>query len=168
MGNPSGMRLTAKRGYAGLAWLLLALWSVGTAVLADQIIPAGGKILVANGLFDLACTDLTVFGVLDTGTGAYANVRNVIVAPSGVIQGTGSINYSGSLIVSGTIQPGVKVVVNPPTNTACPGPATVEEIPTLDRLMLLVLAMLLLGLASSAMRGQMLLRRRRESKGTDK
>jgi hypothetical protein len=169
MGNPSGMRLTAKRGCAGLAWLLLVLLCfVAPSVLADQIIPAGGKTLVSNGLFDLACTDLTVRGVLDTGTGAYANVRNVTVAPSGVIQGTGSINYSGTLIVSGTIQPGVKLVVNPPTNAACPGPAAVEGIPTLDSLMLLVLAMLLLGLASSAIREQKVLRRRRESKGADK
>lgn len=161
------MRLAARHGCAGFAWLLLALCCLAPAALADQIIPAGGKTLVSNGLFDLACTDLTVGGVLDTGTGAYVNVRNVTVTSSGVIQGTGAINYSGTLTVSGTIQTGVKLVVNPPTNAACPGPGAVEQIPTLDSSMLLVLAILLLGLASSAMRQQRVLQRRRESKGAD-
>jgi hypothetical protein len=160
------MRATAQRAMAEMAPLLLALCCVAPSAMADQIIPAGGGDYQTTRRS--ACTDLTVGGVLDTGTGAYANVRNVTVAPSGVIQGTGAINYSGTLTVSGTIQPGVKLVVNPPTNTACPGPGAVEQIPTLDSSMLLVLAILLLGLAGSAMREQRVLQRRRESKGADK
>jgi hypothetical protein len=157
------MRATAERGVAEMAWLLLALCCVAPMAMAAQIIPAGGKTLVFSGLFDLACTDLTVGGVLDTGTGTYVNVRNVTVGPSGVIQGTGSINYSGTLTTSGTVQPGVKLVVNSPSNLACPGP-----VPTLGTSMLLALAMLLLGLAGLAMREQTVLRRHGESKGADK
>ncbi len=151
-----------------MAWMLLALCCAAPPAIADQIIPVGGKTLVFNGLVDLACTDLTVVGVLDTGTGTYVNVRNVTVSPSGVIQGTGSINYSGALTVSGTIQPSVSLVVNPPSNLACPGPGPVAEIPTLGKSMLVALVMLLLGLAGLAMREQRVLRRRGESNGADK
>jgi len=100
-----------------------------------------------------------VGGVLDTGTGSYINVRDVIVPRTGVIQGSGSIHCSGTLSNSGTIQPSVQLVVNPPTNQVCPGPGVAERIPTLGNEMLLALAMLLLGLAGQAMRAQVSQRR---------
>jgi hypothetical protein len=103
------LRATVDRCVDGWALLLLlALCLVAPASIADQIIPAGGRTVVSNGLFDLACTDLSVGGVLDTGSGMYVNVRNVTVAPSGIIQGGGSIHYSGTLTINGTVQPGVR------------------------------------------------------------
>jgi hypothetical protein len=135
-----------------------------------QLIPAGGRAILGSGLFDLSCTDLSVEGVLDTGSGIYVNVRNVTVAPSGAIQGGGAIYYSGTLTVGGTIQPGVSLIVNPPSNLACPGPAGpvgpagAEVIPTLGNSMIVALAMLLLWLASSATRVQRMRSGRRESK----
>ena len=134
--------------------------------MADQLVPAGGRTIVVNGLFDLACTDLSVAGVLDTGSGTYVNVRNVTVAPSGVIQGAGAIFYSGTLTIGGTIQPGVSLIVNPASDLACPGPgpARAEVIPTLGNSMIVALAMLLLWLASSATHARRMRSGRRESK----
>jgi hypothetical protein len=154
--NPGGGRTITERGIGGLAHLLLlALCCVALPTKADHLIPAGSQMLVASGLADLACTNLIVGGVLDTGTGSYVNVRDVIVAPSGIVQGSGSIHYSGTLSNSGTIQPSVQLVVNPPTNQVCPGPGVAaERIPTLGSAMLLALAMLLLGLATYSLRWQ--------------
>ncbi len=100
--------------------LLLALCLVAPTTMANQIISVGGRTNLSNGFIDLACTDLTIGGVLDTGTGTYANVHNVTVAQSGAIQGAGSIKYSGTLSVHGTVQGSVKLIVNPPSNAACP------------------------------------------------
>ena len=158
------LRATVDRCVDGWALLLLlALCLVAPASIADQIIPVGGRTVVSNGLFDLACTDLSVAGVLDTGSGMYVNVRNVTVAPSGIIQGGGSIHYSGTLTINGTVQPGVRLIVNPPSNLTCPGPRA-EVIPTLGHSMIAVLALLLLWLASLAARVQETRSGRRESK----
>ena len=167
MRSPNGLRAAVDRCVNESALpLLLALYLVAPATMADQLIPAGGRTIVSNGLFDLACTDLSVAGVLDTGSGTYVNVRNVTVAPSGVIQGTGSIYYSGTLTVGGTVQPSVSLIVNPPSNLACPGSPraeVAEVIPTLGNSMIVALA-LLLWLASWAMRVREMWSGRRESK----
>jgi len=155
--------------------LLLALcYIVAPAAMASQIIPAGGKAILHNGFFNLACTDLTVGGLLDTGTGTYVNVSNLTVESSGGIQGTGTIRYSGKLSVSGTIQGSVKLVVNPPSNAACPGPPPsvigniVNPAPTLGSSMLVALATLMMLLALFALRGQGAARRSSEANGAKK
>ncbi len=155
------MQVTIERRFG--AWgrlLLLALCLFAPASMATQIIPAGGKAILHNGFYNLACTDLTVGGVLDIGTGTYLNVRNVTVASSGLIQGAGAIRYSGTLSVSGTVQGSVQLIVNPPTNVDCPGPPTtgtgkvVNPAPTLGNSMLVALAALILLLAFLALREQ--------------
>jgi hypothetical protein len=171
---PAGMRaITAPRFGDWGRFLLLALCLVAPAAMANQIIAAGGRTILVNGLVNLACTDLTVGGVLDTGTGTYVNVSNVTVGPSGVIQGAGTIRYSGKLSVNGTIQASVKLVVNPPSNAACPGPppaiaAIVNPAPTLSNSMLVALATLMLLLALFALRGQPAPRRSSEANGGNK
>jgi len=162
--DPSGLRAGVDRCVDGWALLLvLALCLVAPAT-ADQLIPAGARTTVSDGLFDLGCTNLSVEGVLDTGSGVYVNVRNVTVAGSGVIQGSGSIHYSGTLTVAGTIQPSVSLIVNPASDPICPGPARAEVIPALSNSMLVVLAMLLLWLAGSETRAQKMWSGRRQSK----
>jgi len=154
--DSSGLRASVDRCVD--AWpllLLLALCLVASqATMADQFVPAGGRTVINSGLLDLACTDLYVAGVIDTGSGVYVNVRNVTVASSGTIQGSGSIHYSGALSVAGTVTPSVSLIVNPASDPVCPGPARAEVIPTLGNSMLAALAMLLLGLAASAVRVQ--------------
>lgn len=165
MRSRNELRAAVERCVDGWALLLLlALCLVAPATRADQLIPAGGTTIVSNGLFDLACTNLSVAGVLDTGSGIYVNVRNVTVAPSGVIQGGGSIHYSGTLSIAGTVQPSVSLIVSPSSDPACSGPARPEVVPTLANSMIVVLALLLLWLASSATRVQKMRSGRRESK----
>ena len=140
-------------------YVLLGLCLVSPAIFANQIISAGGTGILFGGLFNLGCTDLNVGGVLETGTGTYVNVRNVTVGSGGIIQGTGTIRYSGTLSVTGTVQPGVKLIVNLPTNVACPGPpptevAVVHPAPALSNFMLVSLAALMLLLAFFALRRQ--------------
>ena len=141
--------------------------------MASQIIPVGGKVVLHNGFTNLSCTDLTVGGTLDIGTGTYVNVHNVTVASSGAILGTGAIIYSGKLSVSGTIQGSVRLVVNPPPNVACPAAPpspgkVVNPAPTLSGSMLVALATLMLLLALFALRGQAAPRRSSETHGADK
>jgi len=152
---------------------LLALCFVAPAALASQIIPVGGKVVLHNGFTNLSCTDLTVGGTLDIGTGTYVNVHNVTVASSGAILGTGAISYSGKLSVSGTIQGSVRLVVNPPPNVACPAAPpspgkVVNPAPTLSGSMLVALATLMLLLALFALRGQAAPRRSSEANGANK
>jgi hypothetical protein len=156
-------------------FLLLALCLVAPAVMASQIIPAGGKAILHDGFYNLSCTDLTVGGVLDIGTDTYVNVHNVTVASTGTILGSGAIRFSGTLSVTGTIQPSVQLIVNPPTNAACPGPgpgppvtAEAKPTPTLGNSMLVALATLLLLLALSRLRGQAASRRGAEANGANK
>jgi len=163
------MLLCLVRRCGAWACLLPGVMSlIATAALANQVIPAGGTGIISNGSTNLACTDLTVGGVLDTGTGTYVNVRNVTVAASGIIQGTGTIRYSGTLSIAGSVQPGVKLILNLPTNIACPGPpptevAVVHPAPALDDFMLVSLAGLLIVLAFFALRGQAAPRSRTET-----
>jgi len=153
---------------------LLALCFVAPAAMASQIIPAGGKAILHNGFYNLGCTDLTVGGMLDIGTGTYVNVSNLTVGSSGKIQGTGTIRYSGKLSVSGTIQGSVKLVVNPPSNAACPGPPpavignAVNPAPALGSSMLVALATLMTLLALFALRGQVAARRNSDANGAKK
>ena len=140
-------------------FMLLGLCLLSPVILANQVIPTGGTGILFGGLFNLGCTDLNVGGVLETGTGTYVNVRNVTVVPGGIIQGTGTIRYSGTLSVTGTVQPGVKLIVNLPTNVACPGPpptivAVVHPAPALNNFMQASLAALLLLMAFFALRRQ--------------
>jgi hypothetical protein len=154
--------------------LLLALSLLAPAAMASQIIPAGGTAILHNGFYNLGCTDLTVGGMLDIGTGTYVNVSNLTVEASGGIQGTGTIRYSGKLSVSGTIQGSVKLVVNPPSNAACPGPPpsvignVVNPAPALGSSMLVALATLMMLLALFALRVQAAARRSSEANGAKK
>jgi len=166
------MRATTTRRFGD--WrrpLLLALSLVAPLAMASQIIPAGGKAILHDGFYNLACTDLTVGGLLDIGTGTYVNVSNLTVGQSGSIQGTGTIRYSGKLSVGGTIQGTVNLVVNPPSNAACPGPPpsvignVVNPAPALGNSMLVALAMLVMVLAIFALRGQAALRCSSEKNG---
>ena len=166
------MRVTTARRFGDCGRLrLLALCFVAPAALASQIIPAGGTAILHAGFYHLACTDLTVGGVLDIGTGRYVNVSNLTVGASGIIQGTGTIRYSGKLSVGGTIQGTVNLVVNPPSNAACPGPPpsvignVVNPAPALGNSMLVALAMLVMVLAIFALRGQAALRCSSEKNG---
>ena len=168
-----GMRAITARRYGDWGRLrLLALCFVAPAAMASQIIPAGGKAILHNGLYNLACTDLTVGGVLDIGTGTYLNVRNVTVASTGAIQGTGAIRYSGTLSVSGTVEAGVQLILNSPLNVNCPGPQApgkvVNPAPALGSSMLVVLATLMMLLALFALRGQPSARRSGEANGANK
>jgi hypothetical protein len=110
--------------------------------------------------------------VLDIGTGTYVNVHNVTVSSTGTILGSGAIRFSGTLSVTGTIQPTVQLIVNPPTNAACPGPPPVtpseaKRVPTLGNSMLVALATLLLLLALFALRGQVASRRSSDANGAN-
>jgi hypothetical protein len=169
------MRATTVRRFGDWGRLrLLALCFVAPAAIASQIIPAGGSAILHDGFYNLACTDLTVGGMLDIGTGSYVNVSNLTVGSSGMIQGAGTIRYSGKLSVSGTIQPSVKLVVNPPSNAACPGPPpaiignVVNPAPALGSSMLVALATLMTLLALFALRGQTAARRSDEANGAKK
>jgi hypothetical protein len=168
------MRATTARRFGDWAHLLLlALCVVAPAAMANQIIPAGGKAILHDGFYNLSCTDLTVGGVLDLGTGTYINVHNVTVASTGTILGSGAIRFSGALSITGTIQPSVQLIVNPPTNAACPEPPPVtaseaKRVPTLGNSMLVALATLLLLLALFALRGQVASRRSSEANGANK
>ena len=171
----TGMRVTTARRFGDCGRLrLLALCFVAPTALASQIIPVGGTAILHAGFYNLACTDLTVGGVLDIGTGRYVNVSNLTVGASGIIQGTGTIRYSGKLSVSGTIQSSVTLIVNPPSNAACPGPPptvignVVHPAPTLGNSMLVVLATLMMLLALFALRGQPSARRSGEANGANK
>jgi hypothetical protein len=172
--HSGGMRVATARRFGdwGRLWLL-ALCFVAPATIASQIIPAGGKAILHDGFYNLGCTDLTIGGTLDLGTGTYVNVRNVTVASSGLIQGTGAIRYSGKLSVSGVVQPGVQLIVNLPTNVDCPGPPAtgpgkvVNPAPTLGSSMLVALATLVLLLALFALRGQAASRRSSEEDGAN-
>lgn len=157
------MRGIGRHGAIRLA-LALALCGALPLVQAAQIVPAGGATYVYNGLFDLACTDLTVNGTLDIGTGTYVKVRNVVVGQNGVLQGNGTINYSGTLSSSGTVGPGVKLAVS----AACVPASVAQPIPALENSMLAALAALLLLLSGLVMRDKLVLRHRGGSKGADK
>jgi len=170
--HPGGMRATTARRFGGWGRLrLLAICFLAPAAMASQIIPSGGKAILHNGLYNLGCTDLTVGGVLDIGTGTYLNVRNVTVASSGTIQGAGAIRYSGTLSVSGTVEAGVQLILNSPLNVNCPGPQApgkvVNPAPTLGNSMLVVLTTLILLLAFFALRGQAAPRRSSEANGAN-
>jgi len=140
--------------------------------MASQIIPAGGKAILHDGFYNLGCTDLTVGGTLDIGTGSYVNVRNVTVASTGAIQGTGAIRYSGTLSVSGTVEAGVQLIVNSPLNVNCPGPQApgkvVNPAPALSSPMLVALSASMTLLAVFALRGRAAQRRSRRAIGADK
>lgn len=157
-----GILIRGMRTAAGVALVLLC--GALPLVQAAQIVPAGGATYVYNGLFDLACTDLTVNGTLDIGTGTYVKVRNVVVGPTGVLQGNGTINYSGTLSSSGTVGPGVKLAVS----AACVPASVAQPIPALENSMLAALAALLLLLSGLVMRDKLVLRHRGGSKGADK
>jgi len=167
------MRATTARRFGGWGRLrLLAICFLAPAAMASQIIPSGGKAILHNGLYNLGCTDLTVGGVLDIGTGTYLNVRNVTVASSGTIQGAGAIRYSGTLSVSGTVEAGVQLILNSPLNVNCPGPQApakvVNPAPALGGSMLVALAASTTFLALFALRGRAAPRRSRKANGVDK
>ena len=167
MGLARGRAITARSTVATFALTAVLALGVGVPAVANQVISAGGTTLVNNGLVDLACTDLSVDGTLDTGTGTYTKVRNITVGPTGVLQGNGTINYSGTLTNGGVIQAGVKLVVN----TACGVPPPVLPnlpIPTMSNWMLMALVGLLLCLAGAAMNGHGALRRRGKARGATK
>jgi len=167
------MRATTARRFGCCGRLrLLALCCVAPAAMASQIIPAGGKAILHDGFYNLGCTDLTVGGTLDIGTGSYVNVRNVTVASTGAIQGTGAIRYSGTLSVSGTVEAGVQLIVNSPLNVNCPGPQApgkvVNPAPALSSPMLVALSASMTLLAVFALRGRAAQRRSRRAIGADK
>ena len=103
MGLARGRAITARSTVATFALAAVLTLGVGVPAVANQVISAGGTTLVNNGLVDLACTDLSVDGTLDTGTGTYTKVRNITVGPTGVLQGNGTINYSGTLTNGGVV-----------------------------------------------------------------
>lgn len=154
---------TARRRLAAVALTAALASGVCAPAGAAQVIPAGGAAFVYNGLYDLACTDLTINGTLDTGSGTYVKVRNISIGPGGVLQGNGSISYSGTLSNIGTLRPGVTLVVD----SAC-GTPPVQQIPTTSQWTLIALAGLLLCLASVKINGNGALRRRRVSRGASK
>ena len=172
---PTGMRATTARRFGDWRRLrLLALCFVAPAAMASQIIPAGGKAILHDGFYNLACTDLTVGGVLDIGTGTYVNVHNVTVASSGAILGTGTIRYSGKLSVTRDDTSKRKAGRESAVECGLSGAAAVGDgnvvnpAPTLGSSMLVALATLMMLLALFALRGQAAPRRSSEANGANK
>ena len=103
---PTRMRaITASRVGDLRCLLLLVLCLVAPAAMANQIIPAGGKAILHDGFYNLSCTDLTVGGVLDIGTGTYVNVHNVTVASTGTILGSERSGFRARLRSPGRYNP---------------------------------------------------------------
>jgi|KBSSwiStaDraftv2_1062776.scaffolds.fasta_scaffold448136_2 hypothetical protein len=158
-----GRALSARGRLAVFALTAVVASTVCVPAAADLLIPQNGKTLVNQGLIDLACTDLSVNGELNTGTGTVRKVFNITVGPTGLVSGNGVISYSGTLTNNGTIQPGVTLVVS----SDC-GLQPERPIPTLSNWMLVVLAGLLLGLAGAVLNGRGALRRRGNARGVTK
>jgi len=153
------MAMAAARSSIAFALLLGAL-AVAPMARADVSIPAGGIMGLASGGVDAACTDLIVTGTMNLDTGAFVNVRDVIVQPGGVLNGgSGSITLSRNFTVLPGGQynvQGSSVAYN--TNCGLGGPQT--PIPTLDSGMLIALSAALALLATFFLGG---VQRRRDT-----
>jgi len=153
------MAMAAARSSIAFALLLGAL-AVAPMARADVSIPAGGIMGLASGGVDAACTDLIVTGTVNLDTGAFVNVRDVIVQPGGVLNGgSGSIMLSRNFTVLPGGQynvQGSSVAYN--TNCGLGGPQT--PIPTLGSGMLIALSAALALLATFFLGG---VQRRRDT-----
>ena len=146
-----GRALSARGRLAVFALTAVVASTVCVPAAADLLIPQNGKTLVNQGLIDLACTDLSVNGTLNS-TGTTRKVLNITVGPTGQVTGNGTISYSGTLTNNGFIAPTVTLVLSP----ECGGE---QPIPTMSNWMLMVLAGLLM-LAGALTNGRGALRRR--------
>jgi len=153
------MAMAAARSSIAFALLLGAL-AVAPMARADVSIPAGGIMGLASGGVDAACTDLIVTGTMNLDSGAFVNVRDVIVQPGGVLNGgSGSITLSRNFTVLPGGQynvQGSSVAYN--TNCGLGGPQT--PIPTLGSGMLIALSAALALLATFFLGG---VQRRRDT-----
>jgi IPTL-CTERM motif len=78
---------------------------------ADMDIPAGAVASTSGGVFDLACSDLTVGGTLNLDAGQVINVRHVSISAGGVINGnSGTLALSGNWSNSGSFVAGSSTV----------------------------------------------------------
>jgi hypothetical protein len=80
--------------------LMLGSLAVAPLARADVVIPAAGSMSLDAGTTEAACTDLIVAGTLNLDSGAFVNLRDVIVQPGGVLNGdTGAIVLSRNFTV---------------------------------------------------------------------
>ena len=90
------------RACARLAAWVFAFFAAGAAH-ADLIVAAGATTNLANGVVDLACTDLIVAGTLQIASGTMQNVRNVTIQGGGTIDGgSGVIQVGGNWTNNGS------------------------------------------------------------------
>ncbi len=74
---------------------------------AEVSIGAGATFDVGSGTIDLGCTDLDVAGNFDAGTGTTAGIRDVSIAPTGLLDGAqGSLTLAGGWDNTGTFDAG--------------------------------------------------------------
>jgi hypothetical protein len=106
-----------KRRAAACCAMLLAC--AAAPAVADYDVGAGGTTFIANGRYDLACTDLIVAGTLNLDTGPFVNCAKVIGQPGGFLNGgDGVIFLSRKFTVSpgGLFSPQTSTVAY---DTAC-------------------------------------------------
>jgi hypothetical protein len=76
---------------------------LSSAALADYTVPAGGTTNLANGVLDLACTDLVVAGNFQVASGTVQNVRNITILGGGTLDGgSGVIQLGGNWTDNGS------------------------------------------------------------------
>jgi hypothetical protein len=169
-----GARASRRSGQVkvGVAWLLAVLLAcIGAPAGADQRIGAGGLVSQGNNNVDLSCTDLIIAGTLNVNQATYVNVRNVNILAGGVLNGgSGSITYSGSFVVDpgGQYNQQSAAVQRNPFCLGISFGADPVSIPALGNTALIVLAALLLWLASLILGEKGVLRHRGKMKGADK
>jgi hypothetical protein len=96
---------------SGGAWALLFAVGIWSFARADLIVPPNGNTSVNGGTIDLACTDVTVAGTLQLGTGSLINVRNLTIQAGGTIDGgSGTIALGGNWSNAGTFVAGTSTV----------------------------------------------------------
>jgi len=91
-----------------IMFTLLALPVLGNA--AGIYVQPGASMSLGNGTVDLGCTDTTIAGNLNIQSGAFINVRDLIVSGGDVDAGGGQLLLSGNWTNNGTFTPGTSLV----------------------------------------------------------
>ncbi|MEO6928120.1 MAG: hypothetical protein ABI190_03050 [Casimicrobiaceae bacterium] len=145
----------------------MSLLACGTA-LADQRVGSGSVSSMANGHFDLACTNIVVAGTLDVDQGTYVGVGNVHVLAGGILNGgSGSIALAGTFIVDAGGQFNRQGLTLQGDSLCVRAASIAAPVPALQMRSLPILAGLLMAAAWLRLRNLRAPRRRFTSNGTD-
>jgi len=145
---------------------LLLLLACGPAV-ADQRVGAGSVSSIANGRFDLACTNIVVGGTLNVNQATYVNVGDIHVLAGGTLNGgSGSITLSGTIVVDAGGQFNRQGITVQNDSTCAKSAQIATPVPALQDNNLIALGVLLAGLAGLRLRGRYAPERRMTNQGT--